>query len=1135
MFAMKKVVIFFIMLFAVMVSARAERTVIFEGDSFAHPTVIPLPLVHDGVTLSIYGTVHLHGLFMYDDHQSSLTTDVGVITSIVFERQGSVSFDFSEGSYYTSGSDGYWTGNATSVTFVPSASVEVHRIIVTIDDSDAISDLSLCDMQSLLDGKSYLSSHELVVLRQARYYLFVKDRLAECYGLVHGDVGQTYAQGDVIPGGWGGRMTTYYGEPQLMSAIGFKPAVDNIEVLPEEITPGDVGHDYWAHYVVLRNVMISDDGRKVTDEDGNEAPIYKWTYGVDPPELPDDLSVPYDVYGIVESFSTGYGSSSEYIYEILPIRYGRANLAGTVCCLEDLLELYPQNRPVEFSCPLIVINQYRNYLYFKDTCGQFGMMYGNMVGGPFENGDSIIGRAYWTTDQDVPQLGADDEWQLVGHGPAVQPLPAAIEDMTEDYVHSYLCFNDVEIFEEDNQFYIEGLWGDRLPLYNRFQIELPPQNPLDDSGGIYPWGDDEVTIATINTLIDQILSGDYEYVTRWTPPDGYNGFLTYDVTGFLTIYDGTLQLCPNEVDFHGWTKKRVLKWDINMDGEVNLADVNAVFGLILDEQASHVETFTVGGVSFSMVEVEGGTFKSRHSPQVTLSPFAIGQTEVTQALWVAVMGSNPSNFNGDGYPGGPDNPVERVSWDDCQEFIAKLNEMTGRTFRLPSEAEWEFAARGGNYSHGYKFAGSDDKDEVAWHRDNSGHRTHPVAELAPNELGLYDMSGNVEEYCQDGWGNNYFCTNPLTNPIMPTTDGEHVACGGSWNYTGSLVSSGPASAAWPTRGLRLAMGEPAYDTPLSLSKDDVEINDGLCDVVTIAGGSGLYQVSCNNNEALTISHKDTTIRLDAIEVGTATISVSDLTTGEQATVAVTVNPSEFVMEKFTVGDVKFAMIMVDGGTFMMGATPEQEDEANNDERPVHEVTLSSFFIGQTDVTLGLWIAVTGYNPIQHYIPEQMDDPRIPVMLVSWDDCQEFIAKLNEMTGRTFRMPTEAEWEFAARGGNYSHGYKYAGSDNLGDVAWYEENWEESKEHLVRMKVPNELGLYDMSGLMWEWCQDWYGSYGSEPLVNPVGPESGTNRVIRGGSDSSSNYCRVSCRNSNPPDERLGITLRLVMDDYTSAP
>ncbi len=602
-------------------------------------------------------------------------------------------------------------------------------------------------------------------------------------------------------------------------------------------------------------------------------------------------------------------------------------------------------------------------------------------------------------------------------------------------------------------------------------------------------GDNEVNIADVNAVIDFIFDGG-----------------TYSSTA-----------------------------DVNHDGEINIADVNAVIGVIFDEQATHIETFTVGGVTFKMIEVEGGTFRSIHSPQVTLSPFAIGQTEVTQALWVAVMGNNPSFFNGDSHPGGPDNPVEQVSWDDCQEFIAKLNEMTGKTFRMPTEAEWEFAARGGNYSHGYKFAGSDDKDEVAWHRNNSGHRTHSVAELLPNELGLYDMSGNVEEYCQDGWGNNYFCTNPLTNPILPSTDGDYVACGGSWNFTGSLVSSMPSSEAWPARGLRLAMGAPVYDTPLSLSKYETEINDGLCDVVTIAGGSGLYQVSCDNSETLTISHKDTTIRLDAIEVGSATVTVNDLTTGEQATVAVTVTPSEFVMEKFTVGDVKFTMIKVDGGTFMMGATPEQEDEANDDERPVHEVTLSSFFIGQTEVTLGLWIAVTGYNPISHNIPEQKDDPRFPVIFVSWDDCQEFIAKLNEMTGRTFRMPTEAEWEFAARGGNYSHGYKYAGSDNLDDVAWYEGNWEENKNPIVRMKAPNELGLYDMSGFMWEWCQDWYGPYGSEPLVNPAGPESGTNRVIRGGSYFAANYCRVSCRNSNPPDERPGITLRLVMDVDPSAP
>ena len=284
---MKKVFVLSIMLFAVMVSARAERTVIFEGDSYVHVTEIPLTMFKDGVLLSLYGTVHTDGLFMFSDHQSSLSTDIGSITSIVFEGQGSVTFTFSEGSYDTIGNNGYWGGNAASVTFVPSANIKVHRIIVTVDDSDGISDLSLCDMQSLQSQKIYLSSRELVVLHQAGSYLFVKDRLTDCYGLVKDDVEQTYALGDVIPGGWGGKMMTYDNEPYLIYAFGFKPAVENIEVIPDEITPVDVDHDYWAHYVVLRNVMISDDGTILTDKDGNEAPIYKWTHGAMPPEQPD--------------------------------------------------------------------------------------------------------------------------------------------------------------------------------------------------------------------------------------------------------------------------------------------------------------------------------------------------------------------------------------------------------------------------------------------------------------------------------------------------------------------------------------------------------------------------------------------------------------------------------------------------------------------------------------------------------------------------------------------------------------------------------------------------------------------------------------------------------------------------------
>ena len=580
-FAMKKVITLFIMLLAAMLPARAERTVIFEGDGDVHLTVIPLPITHDGVTLSIYGTVHIEGLFMYGGYQSSVTTAVGKITSIVFERKGSVSFSFSEGSYNTDGNNGYWTGSATSVTFVPSADVVVYRIIVTVDDSGCQSDVSLCDLQLLQGGEAFLSSRELVVLRQARYFLFVKDRLTDCYGLVNGDVGQFYSQGDVIPAGWGGSMVPYDGEHRLMGVIGFKPAEENVEVEPDEITPNDVGHDYWAHYVVLRNVMISEDGSVAVDEDGNEAPLYKWIYGVEPPALPDDLSVPYNVYGIVESFSSGHGSSSVISYKILPIRYESVGSIETVCSMQDLLELYPQNQPVQFSCPLVVIYQNGNYLYFKDTCNRYGLMYGNKVGGPYENGDTIIGTAFWTTYQQAPQLGVNDEWRLVGHGPAVQPLPAAIDEMSEDCIHAYVRFDDVDIIEEGNNTYIEDRWGNRLLVYNRFQVDLHPASPMD--GGAQPCIYEEITISTVLNMIEQIASGNYEYLTRWVRTDGYSGELTNDVTGFLSMYNGVLELFPTEVGFHGWTKKRVLKWDATDDGELNIADVNAIIDLILYE------------------------------------------------------------------------------------------------------------------------------------------------------------------------------------------------------------------------------------------------------------------------------------------------------------------------------------------------------------------------------------------------------------------------------------------------------------------------------------------------------------------------------------------------------------------------
>lgn len=222
-------------------------------------------------------------------------------------------------------------------------------------------------------------------------------------------------------------------------------------------------------------------------------------------------------------------------------------------------------------------------------------------------------------------------------------------------------------------------------------------------------------------------------------------------------------------------------------------------------------------------------------------------------------------------------------------------------------------------------------------------------------------------------------------------------------------------------------------------------------------------------------------------------------------------------ETIKVKGVSFNMIKVEGGTFTMGATPEQGSDAESDEMPAHKVTLSDYYIGQGEVTEALWQAVMGSKPCNM-------GNEYPVANVSWDDCQDFIRKLNSLTGRTFRLPTEAEWEFAARGGNESKGYMYPGSNIIDNVAWY--MYSESK----MPKSPNELGLYDMAGNVSEWCQDWYGPYSSSAQTNPTGPSTGSRRVLRGGSfHSDAPTCRVSARGGNGPDSRVNsFGLRLVL-------
>ena len=452
-----------------------------------------------------------------------------------------------------------------------------------------------------------------------------------------------------------------------------------------------------------------------------------------------------------------------------------------------------------------------------------------------------------------------------------------------------------------------------------------------------------------------------------------------------------------------------------------------LFFFALNANTNQSYTEVVNGVEFEMVYVEGGNFKS-NGLEYQLENYHISATEVTQELWEAVMGTTVAMQRDKINPQmplagvGDNHPIYYLSQKEAKEFCERLSRLTGRIYSLPIWQQWEYAAHGGNKSHGYKYSGSNNVDDVAWINSES---THQVATKAPNELGIYDMSGNVYEWCDD----------------------DRELRGGSWMCDASCAEIEQAN--W--RDAR--------------SRDKIV---------------GFRVVE---------NHSDTLLKVKFVD-------------GDKVTI--------------TVNGVSFNMVKVSGGPFRMGSN---DSEAHDDEKPVHSVTLSDYYIGETEVTQELWEAVMGSNP-SHF-----NGSRKPVEEVSWNDCQEFIKKLNQLTGKTFRLPTEAEWEYAARGGNKSKGYKYSGSNTIGDVAWYNVGSSNSiyGTHQVGTKAPNELGIYDMSGNVWEWCADRDGDYSSSSQTNPTGPTSGSSRVLRGGSWLyDAQHCRVAYRFSFYPSNRYSF-------------
>ena len=472
------------------------------------------------------------------------------------------------------------------------------------------------------------------------------------------------------------------------------------------------------------------------------------------------------------------------------------------------------------------------------------------------------------------------------------------------------------------------------------------------------------------------------------------------------------------------------------------------------------------GVSLDMVLIPAGKFLMGSSTtefgrkndetlhEVTITkPFYIGKYEVTQEQWEAVMGDNPSQIKGARLPGGGN-----VFWPTCQEFIKNLNAKANGGYRLPTEAEWEYACRAGTttaYSFGEEITPKDANYNLKIDKPVT------VGSYKPNAFGLYDMHGNVYEWCEDKGGD--YPSDGVADPKGPDPNFRpgvaRVLRGGSFRSNELDVRSSKRSISSPTHGFS-GLGFRLART--------IDVKTAVVPTVPKPDPAKLKQE-------------------------------------EDAKVA--------VIEK--------EMVLIPAGTFLMGS-PTTEVGRKNDETQ-HQVTLTKpFYMGKYEVTQEQYESVMGNNP------SGTKGAKLPVASVSWNDCQEFIKKLNSKTNGGYRLPMEAEWEYACRAGTttaYSFGDKITPKDA---------NYFDSmigKPIPVGVYKPNAFGLYDMHGNVYEWCEDWKADYPEGAITNPKGPASGSTRVLRGGSFSSyESVARSSFRFTFAPSLRDLVGFRLARNE-----
>ena len=476
--------------------------------------------------------------------------------------------------------------------------------------------------------------------------------------------------------------------------------------------------------------------------------------------------------------------------------------------------------------------------------------------------------------------------------------------------------------------------------------------------------------------------------------------------------------------------------------------------------------------------------------QVRISEgFWMGQTEVTQGQYKSVMNVQPWSRQ-PRVQEDANNPAAYMTWEDAAVFCRKLSQQEGKTYRLPTEAEWEYACRAGTTTRFSSGDSDSSLDEYAWYSGNSSNTMHPFGQKRVNAFDLYDMHGNVKEWCSDWYDEDYYSNSPSVDPNGPPTGASHSLRGGSWN--------------WPEGGLRSSYR------------------------------NHYYPVYRGDNVGFRVVHSKSGPHVEP-DRGPERPEVA---AEEPVEAAPLPKPGDVVTNS-----IGMKLIYIPAGSFVMGSrhseaqlTKEynQKEGYFASEFPQHQVRIcEGFWMGQTEVTQGQYKSVMNAQPWSRN-PVVEESANNPAIWVTWEDAAAFCRKLSQQEGKTYRLPTEAEWEYTCRAGTTTRFSFGDSSSSLGDYAWFENNAmfvDQKYAHAVGQKKPNPWGMYDMHGNVWEWCSDWYKEdyYAQAHRDNPKGPTTGTSRSLRGGAwNHGGEDLRCSYRRySSPGGRHLNVGFRVV--------